>query len=54
MIHSASSPLADTPEDPKCDRATPAKVWTTELTLCPVPTDPVGQSWPRDTGSVGR
>ena len=23
------------------------------LTLCPVPTDPVGQSWPRGTGSVG-
>ena len=24
------------------------------LTLCPTPTDPVGQSWPRGTGSVGR
>ena len=24
------------------------------LTLCPAPTDPVGQSWPRGTGSVGR
>ena len=23
------------------------------LALCPAPTDPVGQSWPRDTGSVG-
>ena len=23
------------------------------LTLCPVPTHPVGQSWPRGTGSVG-
>jgi hypothetical protein len=23
------------------------------LTLCPAPTDPVGQSWPRGTGSVG-
>jgi hypothetical protein len=23
------------------------------LTPCPVPTDPVGQSWPRNTGSVG-
>ena len=24
------------------------------LTMCPAPTDPVGQSWPRGTGSVGR
>ena len=24
------------------------------LTLCPTPTDPVGQSWPRGKGSVGR
>ena len=24
------------------------------LTLCPTPTDPVGQSWPRGTGPVGR
>ena len=24
------------------------------LTLCPAPTDPVGQSWPRGTGSVGQ
>jgi hypothetical protein len=24
------------------------------LTLCPAPTDPVGQSWPLGTGSVGR
>ena len=23
------------------------------LTLCLAPTDPVGQSWPRGTGSVG-
>ena len=23
------------------------------LTLCPAPTDPVSQSWPRGTGSVG-
>ena len=23
------------------------------LTLCPAPTDPVDQSWPRGTGSVG-
>ena len=24
------------------------------LTLCPAPTDPVDQSWPRGTESVGR
>ena len=44
--HTASLPLTDTLAYSPCAPRL--------LTLCPAPTDPVGQSWPMGTGSVGR
>ena len=47
------APRAMSPPAHTCTQLQPGSLRYRLLTLCPAPTDPVGQSWPRGTLSVG-